>query len=73
MALHKGIQEPIRLNIADLFIKCDNLLVIYLVKGVWRIPWKLHIIVNDLKILLQQSKSVHIQHIFREANTTAEW
>lgn len=33
MALHKGIQEVICLNIRDLFIEGDNLLVINVVKG----------------------------------------
>ncbi|XP_056695091.1 uncharacterized protein [Spinacia oleracea] len=68
LGLHKGIQEAIRLN-----IKGDNLLVINAVKGVWKIPWKLQNIINDIKLLLQQFHSFHIQHIFREANRATDW
>ena len=73
LALHKGIQEAIRLGIKDIHIEGDNLLVINSLKGTWKPPWKLQNIIHDSKILLQRFDSAHINHIYREANRAADW
>ncbi|XP_056690427.1 uncharacterized protein [Spinacia oleracea] len=73
LALHKGIQEAIKLNIKDIYIEGDNLLVINSLKGIWTPPWKLQNIIQDSRTLLQHFHSTHIKHIFREANRAADW
>ncbi|XP_056685682.1 uncharacterized protein [Spinacia oleracea] len=73
MAFHKGIQEAIRLGIQNLHIEGDNLLVINSLKGIWKVPWKLQNIIQDIKTLLHQFRNVHTQHVFREANRAADW
>ncbi|XP_056691662.1 uncharacterized protein [Spinacia oleracea] len=73
LALHKGVQEAIRLGLQNLQIEGDNLLVINALKGIWNVPWKLQNIFQDIKTLLHSLHNVHIQHVFRDANRGADW
>ncbi|XP_021848762.2 uncharacterized protein [Spinacia oleracea] len=73
IALHKGLQEARRLNIAHIQIEGDNLLVINSVKGIWVPPWKIHNTIKDIKHLLDLFDTWEIKHIFREANSAADW
>lgn len=73
-ALHKGIQEAVKLQIRRLYIEGDNLLVINAVKGVWSTPWKLDTIIKDINNLLSQHFDFwDLSHIYREANQGADW
>ncbi|XP_056688726.1 uncharacterized protein [Spinacia oleracea] len=73
IALHKGLKEARRLNIAHIQIEGDNLLVINSVKGNWAPPWKIHNIIKDIKHLLDLFDTWEIKHIFREANSAVYW
>ncbi|XP_056690230.1 uncharacterized protein [Spinacia oleracea] len=73
IALHKGLQEARRLQIDNLLIEGDNLLIINAVKGVWSTPWKISNIISDIKHLLTLFTTWDIKHIFREANSAADW
>lgn len=53
MALHKGVLEASKLNIKNLHIEGDNLLVINTIKGIWKTPWNLQYIIEDIKNMLR--------------------
>ncbi|XP_056688900.1 uncharacterized protein [Spinacia oleracea] len=67
-ALHKGLQEAKKLNIKHLHIEGDNMMVINVVKGTWKTPWKLHFVIQDILEIINSFYTWNIKHVYREAN-----
>lgn len=51
----------------------DNLVAIQSIKYIWKILWPINAIILDADEDLKMFEDVQIWHVFREANTAADW
>jgi len=54
-------------------VERDHLIVIQALKGLHHVPWQIMNIIQDIQTWINQRLMVTINHIFREANITADW
>jgi len=59
-------------NSNEICIEGDNLTVIQARKGEGKGPWQISHIIEDVWAYLRQDIQVFINHMFREANMTAD-
>ncbi|KAK6784166.1 hypothetical protein RDI58_017620 [Solanum bulbocastanum] len=57
---------------AEKVLETDSLTMINFIKGVWRVPWEISEIVEEIKTMIFK-QGVKIQHIFREGNQLADF
>ena len=72
-ALRDGIEAALQARFTKLCTEGDNLIVMQALTGKSIVLWKIGTIIEDLHIWLQQATQVHVSHIFREENMTADW
>ena len=65
LALKEGIN--------NLWLEGDSLNIINCLKGVVSPSWKIQNLIEETRIDLGKFKKVHIGHVYREANPTANW
>ena len=65
MALASGIEQ--------LWLEGDSLNIINCILGVTKPSWTIESIIEDLKLDLNKFKNYHVSHVYREANTVADW
>ena len=46
--------------------------IINAVKGIWKCPWEVEMIISDSQMDLMTFQTVHISHVFREINSVAD-
>ncbi|KAI5339698.1 hypothetical protein L3X38_018970 [Prunus dulcis] len=63
-AIHKGWRKVLVENDSKLIIDCVNNLVL--------VPWSISLLVQDIQLLSSYCEEISFQHIFREANFTAD-
>ncbi|ONH91666.1 hypothetical protein PRUPE_8G128400 [Prunus persica] len=63
-AIHKGWQKILMEGDSKLIIDCVNNLV--------SVPWSISLLVQDIRLLNSYCEEISFQHIFREANFTAD-
>ncbi|XP_021767045.1 uncharacterized protein LOC110731502 [Chenopodium quinoa] len=68
IALRNGLLLARAHNISHIFIEGDNLMVINILQGHFKCPWKLHLLMNDIKKILESFSTFHSHHIYREGN-----
>ena len=73
LALQKGLHLALQSEYKNIEIEGDNLLVINTIKGIWNSPWKISTIIHDIILMLTFFDNRKLRHIYREANTAAEW
>ncbi|XP_057248962.1 uncharacterized protein LOC130590506 [Beta vulgaris subsp. vulgaris] len=71
--LREGIRGALCLGANNISIEGDNLSVIQAIKRVWKIPWSINALINDASADLLKFDNYNIQHVFREANSAADW
>lgn len=69
-ALH-GVQWCITRNPRKLILELDSLLVVNMILGKCKIPWKLQRDITTIQQMVQQN-NIQIQHCFREGNEVAD-
>ena len=60
-------------HIHNLIIEGDNLIVINSLKRLWKVPWEIHSIIEDIRNLISAIPSVIFYHCFRESNAAADF
>ena len=71
-ALKDGIFAALSLNISKIIIEGDNLAVVNAVRKIWKVPWKICNIINDIDFNLYKFDFSQVQHYYREANKVAD-
>ncbi|XP_048494587.1 uncharacterized protein LOC125494808 [Beta vulgaris subsp. vulgaris] len=72
-ALCEGVKGAISLDISHLVVEGDNLAVINSMKNLWRIPWEISNIINDVGVDARSFVKCQFRHCFREANQAADF
>ena len=73
MALRDGMTAALEAQIQYLQVEGDNQIVINALKGIIHIPWEIHTLIQDVKPIIPQFRSIYFTHVFREANMAADW
>lgn len=66
LALKEGLPFACRKDVKLLKVEGDSLLIINLVKGIWKSPWHPIPIIEDIKWLASKFLNIQWQHIFSE-------
>ncbi|KAF2304574.1 hypothetical protein GH714_033697 [Hevea brasiliensis] len=72
-ALYEGLKMVKRMGVAKLWIECDNLLDVHMATDVCASPANAVSLVNSIKGLLRSNWSYRKNHIWREANFSADF
>ena len=72
-ALRDGLRSAIQARFKQIAIEGDNNIVNQALKGHIQVPWQILNIIKDIHIWQTQGTHLLINHIFREANTAADW
>lgn len=70
--MKEGLVATLSLNISNIVIDGDNLALINVVRKVWKVPWEIRNIVNDIHANLCRFDAFQVQHCFCEANKIAD-
>ncbi|XP_021744423.1 uncharacterized protein LOC110710438 [Chenopodium quinoa] len=73
IALRKGPLLAKEFIISDIFIEGDNLTVINILQGHFICPWKLQLLMADVKAILDSFTSFQARQIYREGNRAADY
>ena len=57
----------------NFIIEGDNLIVINSLKRLWKVPWELHSIIEDIRNLISVIPSVVFYHCFTESNVASDF
>ena len=72
-ALLEGIIRASGRGITNHMIEGDGLTIINAIKDIWKPPWEIQSMIEDMKIILQSFNSVEIYHCYREGNQAADF
>jgi len=73
IALRAGLKAALDAGMMHLQIEGDNRMVIQTVKVEIHIPWRIQMLVHDIRTMLSSFTSPTIQHVFREGNMASDW
>lgn len=59
-------------NVFQVIIESDSITMVQILKGEWKVPWSMTMVVNSIKRLCQVI-SVRVQHSLREGNVLANF
>ncbi|KAH0781476.1 hypothetical protein KY290_001074 [Solanum tuberosum] len=71
-AILEGIKYCVAKKVEKLIVESDSLLIVKIIKEVWKVPWELADYFDDLKREMTKIE-VTIQHIYREGNKLADY
>ena len=60
-------------NFRHIFIEGDNLLIINLLQEKSSCPWKIRLLMDDIKKMRSHFEHVDSRHVYREANRAADY
>ena len=72
-ALRDGLKIAHQAGYNKVEIEGDNLIVIQAPKVIFQIPWQISYIIKDVCTWLEHDTLNVINHIYHEANMTADW
>ncbi|CAL2255073.1 unnamed protein product [Prunus armeniaca] len=72
LALRDGLAHAIHKGWQKILVEGDSKLIIDCVNNLVSVPWSISLLVQDIRLLSSYCKEVSFQHIFREANFTAD-
>lgn len=72
VGLREGLKFARRKGIQKLLVEGDSNIVINAAFGQWEVPWHIHSIVQDIRMLAKEFLFVEGKHIFREVNFVAD-
>ncbi|XP_021722049.1 uncharacterized protein LOC110689595 [Chenopodium quinoa] len=72
-ALRNGLLLAQAHNISKVFIEGDNFLIINILQGKAQCPWKIQLLMKDVKKLIRNFTYVDSCHIYREGNRAAHF
>lgn len=68
VGLREGLKFARRKGIQKLIVEGDSNIVVNAAFGQWEVPWHIHSIVQDIRMLAKEFLFVERRHIFKEAN-----
>lgn len=71
-AILEALRYCVTKEIKKIIIESDSLLMVNIIKRIWRVPWELAIWYEELENLLVNIEA-KIQHVFIEGNTMADY
>ncbi|BFG15997.1 hypothetical protein CerSpe_022710 [Prunus speciosa] len=72
LALRDGLAHAIHNGWRKILVEGDSKLIIDCVNNVASVPWSISLLVQDIRVLSSFCEEIAFQHIFREANFTAD-
>ncbi|KAI5355434.1 hypothetical protein L3X38_008329 [Prunus dulcis] len=72
LALRDGLAHAIHNGWRKVLAEGDSKLIIDCINNKVSIPWSIHLIVQDIRLLSSYCEAISFQHIFRKANFTAD-
>ncbi|BFG41450.1 hypothetical protein CerSpe_277240 [Prunus speciosa] len=72
LALRDGLAHAIHNGWRKILVEGDSKLIIDCVNNVVSIPWSISLLVQDIRVMSYYFEEISFQHIFREANFTAD-
>lgn len=72
LALRDGLAHALHNGWQKIFVEGDSKLIIDCVNNMVSVPWSSSLHVQDIRMLSTYCEEVSFQHIFREANFTAD-
>ncbi|CAL9010563.1 unnamed protein product [Prunus brigantina] len=72
LALRDGLAHTINNGWHKVLIEGDSKLTIDCINNKISAPWNIHLLVQDIRLLSSYCEEISFQHVFREANFTAD-
>ena len=72
LAALRAVQIATKYKIGNLIVEGDNLTIINVIRRLWKIPWEIHTIINDVYHFLRYFQDFKNFHCYREANSAAD-
>ncbi|XP_062021172.1 uncharacterized protein LOC133737678 [Rosa rugosa] len=67
-ALRDGLQTALLHHYSNIVVEGDSKLLIDCIQGSYEVPWRIRLMIQDIKQLAQQFEVIIFRHIYREAN-----
>ncbi|KAI5338504.1 hypothetical protein L3X38_017775 [Prunus dulcis] len=72
LALRDGLAHAIHKGWRKILVEGDSKLIIDCVNNLVSVPWSISLLVQDIQVLSSYCEEISFEHIFQEANFTAD-